>query len=92
VQHTSCWELSSPALVTRRPEFHVGGPETKSGLEIVGNYLTGIEMEPMPKGSAMGPDAVHLELDIHAAKDETHGFAEDAWVPYLRFLISRSPT
>src|SRR6266511_1751625 len=64
-------------------EFHVGGPETKNGLEIVGNYLTGIEMEPMPKGSAMGPDAVHLELDIHAAKDEAHGFAEDAWIPYL---------
>jgi periplasmic iron binding protein len=64
-------------------EFHVGGPETKNGMEIVGNYLTGIEMEPMPKGSAMGPDAVHLELDIHAAKDEAHGFGEDAWIPYL---------
>jgi hypothetical protein len=67
----------------RAAEFHVGGPETKSGLEIVGNYLTGIEMEPMPTGSAMGPDALHLELDIHAAKDESHGFAEDAWIPYL---------
>ena len=64
-------------------EFHVGGPETKNGLEIVGNYLTGIEMEPMPKGAAMGPDAVHLELDVHAAKDEAHGFGEDAWILYL---------
>jgi uncharacterized protein involved in high-affinity Fe2+ transport len=64
-------------------EFYVGGPETKNGLEIVGNYLTGIEMEPMPAGSAMGSDAVHLELDVHAAKDEAHGFAEDAWVPYF---------
>lgn len=64
-------------------EFYVGGPETKNGLQIVGNYLTGIEMEPMPAGSAMGPDAVHLELDVHAARDEAHGFAEDAWMPYL---------
>src|SRR5512132_3156664 len=43
----------------------------------------GIEMEPMPKGAAMGADAVHLELDVHAAKDEAHGFGEDAWIPYL---------
>ena len=64
-------------------EFYVGGPEIRNGLEIVGNYLVGIEMEPMPAGSAMGPDAVHLELDVHAAKDEAHGLAEDAWVPYL---------
>ena len=64
-------------------EFYVGGPETKNGMEIVGNYLVGIEMEPMPPDHAMGPDAVHLELDVHAAKDEAHGFAEDAWVPYL---------
>jgi periplasmic iron binding protein len=67
----------------RAAEFHVGGPETKNGLEIVGNYLTGIEMDPMPTGAAMGPEAVHLEVDIHAAKDEAHGFREDAWVPYL---------
>ena len=40
-------------------EFYVGGPEIRNGLEIVGNYLVGIEMEPMPAGSAMGPDAVH---------------------------------
>ena len=64
-------------------EFYVGGPETKNGMEIVGNYLTGIEMQPMPTGSAMGADAVHLELDVHAGKDESHGFAEDAWIPYL---------
>lgn len=64
-------------------EFYIGGPEVKNGLEIVGNYLFGIEMEPMPAGSAMGSDAVHLELDVHAAKDEAHGFGDDAWMPYL---------
>jgi periplasmic iron binding protein len=64
-------------------EVHVGGPVTKNGMQIVANYLTGIAMEPMPKGAAMGANAVHLEVDVHAAKDEPHGFAEDAWIPYL---------
>jgi uncharacterized protein involved in high-affinity Fe2+ transport len=64
-------------------EFYVGEPVTRNGMQIVANYLVGIEMSPMPKGAAMGPEAVHLEVDIHAAKDEAHGFAEDAWMPYL---------
>jgi hypothetical protein len=64
-------------------EYYVGEPVTKNGMQIVANYLTGIEMAPMPAGSAMRPDAIHLEVDVHAAKDETHGFAEDAWIPYL---------
>ena len=39
----------------------------------------------------MGKDAVHLECDVHATKDETHGFAEDAWIPYLtiRFTLTK---
>ncbi len=64
-------------------EFYVGEPVTKNGMQIVANYLVGIEMDPMPKGAAMGPEAVHLEIDIHAAKDEAHVFAEDAWIPDL---------
>jgi uncharacterized protein involved in high-affinity Fe2+ transport len=52
-------------------------------MQIVPNYLVGIEMEPMPTGAAMGANAVHLELDVHSAKDEAHGFAEDAWIAYL---------
>ena len=31
----------------------------------------------------MGPDAVHLEIDVHATKDDKHGFKEDEWIPYL---------
>jgi periplasmic iron binding protein len=64
-------------------EFYVGEPVAKNGMQIVANYLTGIEMSPMPKGAAMGADAIHLEVDVHATKDEVHGFAEDAWMPYL---------
>jgi uncharacterized protein involved in high-affinity Fe2+ transport len=64
-------------------EFYVGEPIVQNNLQIVPHYLVGIEMAPMPKGMAMGPDAVHLEVDVHATKDEKHGFKEDEWIPYL---------
>lgn len=64
-------------------EFYIGEPVVESGVQIVPNYLTAIEMDRMPPGMAMGKDAVHLEVDVHATKTESHGFAEDAWIPYL---------
>jgi periplasmic iron binding protein len=67
----------------RAEEFYVGEPIVKNGMQLVPNYLVGIEMDKMPKGMAMGPNTIHLECDAHATKDETHGFAEDAWMPYL---------
>jgi uncharacterized protein involved in high-affinity Fe2+ transport len=70
-----------PALAAQ--EFYIGEPVVKEGMQIVPNYLTGVEMNPMPSGMGRTEDSVHLEADIHAARDETHGFAEDAWIPYL---------
>ena len=67
----------------RAEEFYIGEPIVKNGMQLVPNYLVGIEMDRMPKGMAMGPDTIHLECDAHATKDEAHGFAEDAWMPYL---------
>ncbi|MGN6148764.1 MAG: iron transporter [Rhizomicrobium sp.] len=64
-------------------EFYVGEPVVKDGMQIVPNYLTGIEMDRMPPGMAMGKSAVHLEADVHATGDEKHGFHEDEWIPYL---------
>jgi uncharacterized protein involved in high-affinity Fe2+ transport len=61
-------------------EFYVGEPVVKNGMQIVPNYLLGVEMEGR---HAHGPDVVHIEVDVHAAKDEAHGFAEDAWIPNL---------
>ena len=37
----------------------------------------------MPPGMGMTKDSVHLEADVHATNAETHGFGEDAWIPYL---------
>ena len=72
-------------------EFYIGEPMVQSGMQIVPNYLTGIEMDRMPPGMAMGKDTVHIEADVHATKDETHGFAEDAWIPYLtiRYTLTK---
>jgi uncharacterized protein involved in high-affinity Fe2+ transport len=63
-------------------EFTIGDPVIKNGMQIVPHYLTGVQMESM-KDMPMGPDVVHLEVDIHADKNEAHGFAKDAWIPYL---------
>ena len=64
-------------------EFYVGEPVVKEGMQIVPNYLTGVEMSPMPAGMSMDKNAVHLEADVHATAAEAHGFPEDAWIPYL---------
>jgi uncharacterized protein involved in high-affinity Fe2+ transport len=72
---------ASPALAVQ--EFYVGEPVVKAGLQIVPNYLTGVEMNAHVPGMEMGKDAIHLEADVHAAKDEAHSLAEDTWIPYL---------
>ncbi len=65
-------------------EFYVGEPVVKNEMQLVPHYLLGIEMAPMTPGMDMGPNAVHLEIDVHATKDDKHGFKEDEWIPYLR--------
>jgi uncharacterized protein involved in high-affinity Fe2+ transport len=71
------------ARVAGAAEFYMGEPVEKEGMQFSPAYLTGIEMDHHPKGMSMDPKAVHVEIDIHAAKGETHGFPEDAWMPYL---------
>jgi len=79
--------VSAATLLANLPaaakEFYVGEPIVKNAMQLVPHYLLGIEMEPMVKGMAMGPNAVHLEVDVHATKEDKHGFKEDEWIPYL---------
>ncbi len=79
------------ARPVRAAEFYVGEPVERDGLQIVPNYLVGIEMDGMPAGMEMGPGTVHLEADVHATREEKHGFAEDAWMPYLtiRYTLTK---
>lgn len=72
---------AAPAAMAR--EYYVGGPVHADDMEIVANYLLGIEMAPMPPGMAHGPDAIHLEADVHATANNPYGFADGAWIPYL---------
>jgi uncharacterized protein involved in high-affinity Fe2+ transport len=78
--------LAPPAHAT---EYYVGDAVEKNNLVIEPNYLTGITMNKMPEGMAMGSDdIIHLEVDVHAAKGEPHGFNEKEWMPYLTIVYS----
>ena len=72
--------LAGPAWAR---EFYVGGPVHEHDMEIVANYLVGVEMAPMMPGMPHGEDVIHLEADVHATADDVHGFPDGAWVPYL---------
>ena len=52
-------------------------------MEIVANYLVGIEMAPMTADMAHGADVIHLEADVHATADNNYGYPDGGWVPYL---------
>ncbi len=64
-------------------EFYVGGPDHKHDMEIVANYLVGIEMAPMAANMMHGSDVIHVEADVHATADNVYGYPDGAWVPYL---------
>jgi periplasmic iron binding protein len=64
-------------------EYFVGGPVHQHDMEIVANYLVGIEMAPMSPHMVMGKDVIHLEADVHATADNAYGYPDGAWVPYL---------
>jgi len=64
-------------------EFYVGGPVHEHDMEIVANYLVGVEMAPAMHDAPQDPDVIHLEADVHATADNVHGFPDGAWVPYL---------
>ena len=64
-------------------EYYIGGPVHKNDLEIVANYLIGVEMSPMLPNMQHGADVIHVEADVHATADNTLGFADGAWIPSL---------
>ncbi|HZV20168.1 MAG TPA: iron transporter [Hyphomicrobiales bacterium] len=72
--------LACPALGR---EYYIGGPVHKHDMEIVANYLVGVEMAPMPAHMTHGEGVIHLECDIHATADNVYGYPDGAWIPYL---------
>jgi uncharacterized protein involved in high-affinity Fe2+ transport len=60
----------------------IGGPLLRDGIEIVPSTQTGVELD-RPAAMSRAADTVFLVADVHAGKDEAHGFAEHAFIPYL---------
>jgi hypothetical protein len=83
--------LLAPQLAAAR-EYFVGGPVHDHDMEIVANYLVGVEMAPMPAGMKMGPDVIHLEADVHATADNVYGYSDGAWVGYLTIAYNIEKT
>lgn len=81
----ACAALIACLLATgaQAREFFVGGPVHQNDMEIVANYLIGVEMAPMMPGMVHGEDVIHLEADVHATADNVYGYPDGAWVAYL---------
>lgn len=63
------------------------GVVNKNGMEVAAVYIQPVTMEPMLPGM-MKPSDIHLEADIHALKNNAHGFSEGAWIPYLQIAYT----
>ena len=72
--------LAAPAQAR---EYFVGGPVREHGMEIVANYVLGIDVAPTPHGMPTGTDVIHLEADVHATSDNPYGYPDGAWIAYL---------
>jgi uncharacterized protein involved in high-affinity Fe2+ transport len=57
----------------------IGGPLLRDGLEIVPSYQPDVTVDRIPAVAG----GIHLEADVHATRDEPHGFPPGAWIPYL---------
>ena len=75
--------LLATAVPASAREYFIGGPVQKNDMEIVANYLVGIEMAPMRGDMPHGPDVIHLEADVHAIADNVYGYPDGAWIAYL---------
>jgi periplasmic iron binding protein len=83
-----------PALIPWGVEAAViGGPLLRDGIEIVPSTQTGVELD-RPVAMSRAADSVFLIADVHAGKDEAHGFAEHAFIPYLAisYVLTKDDT
>jgi uncharacterized protein involved in high-affinity Fe2+ transport len=64
----------------------IGAPVVRDGIEIVPGSEAVVALDRQPV--SLTPDSVALIADVHATKDETHGFPEHAFIPYLSISFS----
>ncbi len=61
----------------------LGEPLQREALTITAAGESAPSLDHAPVGLRQGSDAFFLVADIRAGKDEPHGFAEHAFIPYL---------
>jgi uncharacterized protein involved in high-affinity Fe2+ transport len=64
----------------------IGAPVVRDGVEIVPGSEAVVPLDHQPVN--LTPDAVALIADVHATKDEAHGFPEHAFIAYLSISFS----
>lgn len=64
-------------------ETPIGKHQIIGGIEVGAVYLQPVKMEPDGMMKKVEESDIHLEADIHAAKDNPNGFAQGDWLPYL---------
>ena len=65
-------------------EYPIGAPLQRYGMEITAVYLQPITMEPEGIMKFSAKSDIHLEADIQALANNPNGYAEGAWIPYLK--------
>ncbi|MGV8843426.1 MAG: iron transporter [Pseudomonas sp.] len=76
--------LASPA---QAQEYPIGTPQQCGGMEVGAVYLQPIEMDPPGMMRAVAESDVHLEADISALENNSNGFQEGSFVPYLNIAF-----
>jgi hypothetical protein len=79
---------AAPALAL---EYPIGKPQHIAGMEVAAVYLQPVPMEPAGMMRTVAESDIHLEADIHAQSDNSNGFPDGAWMPYLaiRYEITK---
>ena len=67
-----------PALAA---EHSIGDPVVVDGMILHPVYLQPVHMAPMLPGMNDPKFDAHLEVDIHADKDNKQGFNPGSWIP-----------
>ena len=77
--------ISLLTAVANAEEVRIGQPIEKHGMEIAAVYLDPAVSQDDYWGGVPREEGatIHLEADIHATPDNTHGFRAGEWVPYL---------
>lgn len=71
------------AVPASAAEHSMGNPVVANGMILHPVYLQPVNMAPIPPGINAAKADAHIEIDIHADKNNSLGFEPGAWIPYL---------